>query len=309
MINKIIFYTTGHNGDIHYSREFIKDIIKKIPNVLFEYHHNASAKLLKDISSLSINSFNLWDIYKNNFYYDPNTQIFYINTWIGCDYSQDGIGRHGCCLKSNYYMYNKIFDALGIKIENENYYIPSIQWNSYDISKIDDFFKLKIYKEYCLISNGNVLSGQAENINLNDIIKNLAIKFKNTGFLFELLTRQITMEILNNAPEEKAKKIVQEFFGGKTELAKELFSDASSHKKILNIDKNNILIYKNIPLTKENRESKIKKLQNQKDNELKQKELSKKIREAKLKKQREIELYGEPEEIYEYDEYDSMYHS
>jgi len=183
MINKIIFYTIGHNGDIHYSREFIKDIIKKIPNILFEYHHNASAKLLKDISSLSINSFNLWNIYKNNFYYDPNTQIFYINTWIGCDYSQDEIGRHGCCLKSNYYMYNKIFDALGIKIENENYYIPSIQWNSYDISKIDDFFKLKIYKEYCLVSNGNVLSGQAENINLNDIIKNLAIKFKNTGFV------------------------------------------------------------------------------------------------------------------------------
>ena len=47
-------------------------------------------------------------------------------------------------------------------------------------------------------------------------------KFKNTGFLFELLTRQITLEILNNAPVEKAKKIVQEFFGGKTELAKEL---------------------------------------------------------------------------------------
>jgi CII-binding regulator of phage lambda lysogenization HflD len=47
-------------------------------------------------------------------------------------------------------------------------------------------------------------------------------KFKNTGFLFELLTRQITLEILNNAPEEKAKKIVQEFFGGKTEMSKEL---------------------------------------------------------------------------------------
>jgi DNA repair ATPase RecN len=30
------------------------------------------------------------------------------------------------------------------------------------------------------------------------------------------------LEILNNAPEEKAKKIVQEFFGGKTEMAKEL---------------------------------------------------------------------------------------
>lgn len=46
-------------------------------------------------------------------------------------------------------------------------------------------------------------------------------KFKNTGFLFELLTRQITLEILNNSPE-KAKRIVQESFGSKTQLAKEL---------------------------------------------------------------------------------------
>ena len=37
LIHKIIFYTTGHNGDIHYSREFIKDIIKKIPNLAFEF--------------------------------------------------------------------------------------------------------------------------------------------------------------------------------------------------------------------------------------------------------------------------------
>jgi len=47
-------------------------------------------------------------------------------------------------------------------------------------------------------------------------------KFKNTGFLFELLTRQITLEILNNSPKENAKRIVQEFFGGKTQIAKEL---------------------------------------------------------------------------------------
>ena len=37
-------------------------------------------------------------------------------------------------------------------------------------------------------------------------------KFKNTGFLFELLTRQITMEILNGS-EEKAKGIIKEFYG------------------------------------------------------------------------------------------------
>jgi len=46
-------------------------------------------------------------------------------------------------------------------------------------------------------------------------------KFKNTGFLFELLTRQITLEILNGS-QEKAKKIVVEFFSNGSELSKEL---------------------------------------------------------------------------------------
>jgi hypothetical protein len=46
-------------------------------------------------------------------------------------------------------------------------------------------------------------------------------KFKNTGFLFELLTRQVTLEILNGS-DEKSKFIVKEFFNGKTELSKEL---------------------------------------------------------------------------------------
>ena len=46
-------------------------------------------------------------------------------------------------------------------------------------------------------------------------------KFKNTGFLFELLTRQITLEVINGK-EEKAKKIMAEFYGKGTELSKEL---------------------------------------------------------------------------------------
>lgn len=46
-------------------------------------------------------------------------------------------------------------------------------------------------------------------------------KFKNTGFLFEILTRQITTEVLNNS-EEKAKRILQEFFSAGKELSKEL---------------------------------------------------------------------------------------
>ena len=47
-------------------------------------------------------------------------------------------------------------------------------------------------------------------------------KFKNTGILFELLVRQITLEVLNGDTTEKAKGIVREFFTQSTELNKEL---------------------------------------------------------------------------------------
>tara|TARA_Y100000768_G_scaffold387358_1_gene378386 strand:+ start:13446 stop:14312 length:867 start_codon:yes stop_codon:yes gene_type:complete len=45
-------------------------------------------------------------------------------------------------------------------------------------------------------------------------------KFKNTGILFELLVRQITVEILNGT-DEVAKGIIKEFFKAGTELSKE----------------------------------------------------------------------------------------
>ena len=47
-------------------------------------------------------------------------------------------------------------------------------------------------------------------------------KFKNTGFLFELLVRQITSEMLSGKQSSKAEKILKEFFNSKKELSKEL---------------------------------------------------------------------------------------
>ena len=47
-------------------------------------------------------------------------------------------------------------------------------------------------------------------------------KFKNTGVLFELLVRQITLEVLNGDKTENAKNILREFFSPNTELNKEL---------------------------------------------------------------------------------------
>ena len=46
-------------------------------------------------------------------------------------------------------------------------------------------------------------------------------KFKNTGILFELLTRQITADILANREESPAKNILFRYFAENKELGKE----------------------------------------------------------------------------------------
>ena len=46
-------------------------------------------------------------------------------------------------------------------------------------------------------------------------------KIKNTGILFELLTRQITVDVLNGTENSKAVKILKESFKQNSELGKE----------------------------------------------------------------------------------------
>ena len=46
-------------------------------------------------------------------------------------------------------------------------------------------------------------------------------KIRNTGILFELLTRQITVDVLNNDKKGLAAKILKEFFNKRTQLGKE----------------------------------------------------------------------------------------
>ena len=46
-------------------------------------------------------------------------------------------------------------------------------------------------------------------------------KFKNTGILFELLTRQITADIIGGKDESAAKQILFKYFSENTELGKE----------------------------------------------------------------------------------------
>ncbi len=92
-------------------------------------------------------------------------------------------------------------------------------------------------------------------------------KIKNTGILFELLTRQITVDVLNNENDSSAIKIVKEFFNTNTELGKEneLYK-VLMEKKYKNSNHAKILIE---AVTKNRRKLSNRKLRNEKYNLIK----------------------------------------
>ena len=92
-------------------------------------------------------------------------------------------------------------------------------------------------------------------------------KIKNTGLLFELLTRQITVDVLNSSDDSSAIKILKEFLSPKTELGKEYeLYKILLEKKYSKSEQANILIE---AVTKNRRRLSNRRLKNEKYNLIK----------------------------------------
>ena len=176
-INFILFYSDGHNGDVHYSKEFVKYLVKNV-SIPCEYNIRCDASILKD-SDIVVNKdrFNsiLRQYSQEEIVYFEKEKLLLINTWIG---SSKGKfmwkDEAGCSLTANFNKYSELFDRLGIKLLRPMDYIPEMNWEKCDTKQIDDFFQNHLLEKTILICNGPVRSGQSENIDLNPIVDKLA---------------------------------------------------------------------------------------------------------------------------------------
>jgi hypothetical protein len=190
-VNQFIFYNAGHNGDIHYSRNFVKDILNKI-SINAEYHYEFSYKLVKDIKTINFIG-NQAQLFPRNseITYSQENKAFYINTWIGSSSTKFIENEVGCSLTANYEKFKHIFKLLNIEYSDPSSYIPDVNWSEYDIHFVDAFLETHKFKKYVLLCNGRVLSGQSANVDLNELISILADNNKDVAFILTDASKKI----------------------------------------------------------------------------------------------------------------------
>jgi hypothetical protein len=133
MKNLYFFNFKAHNGDLHYNREFVKDIINKIDCDEYYLLQNMSEKLLLDIDKLKFGQLN------NNCFINETTYIINNDIYINIHPGRNIIERmiisqnehneiYGGALSLDYYyqIFSIIYNKLNIKISGIYQYIPDI---------------------------------------------------------------------------------------------------------------------------------------------------------------------------------------
>jgi len=200
--NKIIFFNNWHNGDIHVSREFVRDIVKKTPEYEHEYLHRNSDRILLDLENISVN------IIPERHPNEPKGQhyrflkqegdIIFINTWYNC--GESTLAEYGISLMTLYENFRKVYSELNIELEDISYYIPDVNFKKYKVDDVNNFManhqdKIKVY-----ICNGDVKSNQAEpDYNFNNLITSIAQAHQDTLFFISNPTTIKLPNVIQNS--------------------------------------------------------------------------------------------------------------
>ena len=176
---RLHFLNYHHNGDILFSKEFMKDLRNIIQPEECFVHHRLHPNLLKDMPFL---------IQQPPLSFEENVSQendVYIVTWIGYYFIQKMVAvTYGCSLYSLYDAFKIVYEELGLTeyLKPIEHYIPKIDYTFVEKSNIDLFYNTHPNRKV-LISNGPVKSGQAINFDFSSIIEKLSDSNPNIDFI------------------------------------------------------------------------------------------------------------------------------
>lgn len=167
MFNNLVFYNHFGAGDLHESREFVRNIKEIVEAKNYYYAHGKDPVLLQDLIDYTCVTSEM----------TPEKSIFvvkdtlYINTWIGrnSSYVLPGIG---CTIEQNYRMFNDMLIIIGKRLTKQiKDYVPIIDFSKFNTHIVDEFMKYKQYENFVLVCNGPVHSNQASNFDFTKPIE------------------------------------------------------------------------------------------------------------------------------------------
>lgn len=187
---KIIFFNHYHNGDVHLSRGFVRQIINKIyqldNSIQFIYSHCNSNNLLLDIPNLSYDSSYFKTINPHDSIAIKNGDI-YINTWYDQQHQKYARKAGILTIDALYMAINESCEKIwGFSLseisDNPVDFFPRIDYSKFDIETSKKWISDNQNKKI-LIENGNALSGQAINFDMTSIAIKLANEYPDITFI------------------------------------------------------------------------------------------------------------------------------
>jgi hypothetical protein len=177
MYNNIIFYSPFHNGDIHVSRTFVREIINNVKAENYYYAHECHERILSDIPNLKYKKLDFTT--NTQIQYEIKDNNLYINTWVGqCNFRY----FDGCTFTALYRIFTDMFKSLKIDIKEKEYYLPYIDYDKFDIFNLDSTNIINSNKRKIFICNCECLAYQADNFNFEPIIDYFSNKYNDYLF-------------------------------------------------------------------------------------------------------------------------------
>ena len=194
---KVMFFNHFHNGDIHVSREFIRKIMAKRPDISYSYSHQNPSNLLADIPNLSFDNNAIHNVREHDNLNRIGDTV-YINTWYGQQH-QKYLKQYGITMDSLYSAFNDTCKGLlGFSLNNISSnvcdFFPTIDYSKFHIGEAKNWLANNPRKKI-LVENGQALSHQAHNFPMASVIINIAKKHSDKIFI---LTNQENMVLPEN---------------------------------------------------------------------------------------------------------------
>lgn len=190
MPKRIVFFNCFHNGDIHASRGFVRQIMNKIkqiePSTLFSYTHKMAPELLCDIPGLTYDQGALGGVGSEHANLVKSGDTTYINTWYG-QQNHKYMNRHGISIDTIYAaLDDSCKDLYGFALSDistdPSVFYPTVDYTRIHTARVEQWLALHPGKKI-LIENGRALSDQAINFPMGPIVDSLARRHTDKIFI------------------------------------------------------------------------------------------------------------------------------